>query len=207
MPPRVDHAARREAIAEAAWRIILRDGLDAVSVRAVAAEVGLSTGSLRHVFGSQAELLQFSMELVGDRVRARIAAIPAEVSSRERIARMISEILPLDAVRAAEQEVWLAFIARSRVEPSMRQFVTQIDEAQRNWLRSALDEMFREEGTRGRDPALECERLYALMDGLVLHATVSPGSLTSEQMTAVLSHHLSDLGAAPDVATEAPPPR
>lgn len=85
--------------------------------------------------------------------------------------------------------------------------MTQIDEAQRNWLRSALDEMFREEGIRGRDPALECERLYALMDGLVLHATVSPGSLASEQMTAVLSHHLSDLGAAPDVATEAQPPR
>jgi hypothetical protein len=86
------------------------------------------------------------MELVGDRVRARIAAIPAEVSSRERIARMISEILPLDAARAAEQEVWLAFIGRSRVEPSMRQFVTQI----------------------------------------------------------VLSRHLSDLGAAPDVDTQAP---
>jgi AcrR family transcriptional regulator len=110
------------------------------------AEVGLSTGSLRHVFGSQAELLQFSMELVGDRVRARIAAIPAEVSSRERIARMISEILPLDAARAAEQEVWLACIGRSRLEPSMRQFVTQI----------------------------------------------------------VLSHHRSDLGAAPDVDTQAP---
>lgn len=197
VPSRVDHAARREVIAEAAWRIILRDGLEAVSVRAVAAEVGLSTGSLRHVFGSQAELLQFSMELVGERVSARIAAIPAEVSARERIARMIREILPLDAVRAAEQEVWLAFVARSRVEPSMRHFVTQIDDAQRNWLRSALDAMFLEEGIGDRDPALECERLYALMDGLVLHLIVTPGSLDPDQTIAVLTRHLADLRSHP----------
>jgi AcrR family transcriptional regulator len=195
--PRIDHTARREAIAEAAWRIIRRDGLHAVSVRTVAGEVGLSTGSLRHVFASQAELLQFSMELVAERIRARIAAIPDAAPARERIERMVSEILPLDAERVAEAEVWLAFVARSRVEPSLRRLVEQLDEAQRAWLRSALAEMFIEQHVRDRDATREAERLYAVMDGLVLHAIASPGSLSRDLMTDALAQHLDELGADP----------
>jgi AcrR family transcriptional regulator len=195
--PRIDHTARREAIAEAAWRIIRRDGLHAVSVRTVAGEVGLSTGSLRHVFASQAELLQFSMELVAERIRARIAAIPDAAPARERIERMVSEILPLDAERVAEAEVWLAFVARSRVEPSLRRLVEQLDEAQRAWLRSALAEMFIEQHVRDRDATREAERLYAVMDGLVLHAIANPGSLSRDLMTDALAQHLDELGADP----------
>lgn len=193
MPVPVDHQARREAIAEAAWRIICRDGLHAVSVRTVAAEVGLSTGSLRHVFATQAELLQFSMELVAERVRARIAAIPEEAPASERIERMVKEILPLDDERVMEAEVWLAFVARSRVEPSLRGLVARLDDAQRAWLRAAFAEMFAEEGVHGRDPDHEAERLYAIMDGLVLHATATPGSLVADQMVDVLTRHLDEL--------------
>ncbi len=52
---------------EAAWRVILRDGVSRVSVRSCTREAHPSTGSLRHIFASQSDLLGFSMRLVIDR--------------------------------------------------------------------------------------------------------------------------------------------
>ena len=47
MPKVIDGEERRERIAEAVWRIAAEQGLERATVRAVAAECGLSTGSVR----------------------------------------------------------------------------------------------------------------------------------------------------------------
>ena len=95
-----------------------RDGIEAASLRRVAAEAGWSTGSLRHYFGTQSELLAFAMELVVQRVDAaaspRSAARARRASSRR---GLLHEVLPLDAERRAEMQVWLAFTMRSLVDP------------------------------------------------------------------------------------------
>ncbi len=71
MPKIIDERARRETIAEAVWAITSREGLDGATVRAVAAECGLSTGAI-HSFPSQAALQQFAMELIVERVTERL---------------------------------------------------------------------------------------------------------------------------------------
>ena len=48
MPKIVDHDARRAAIAEALWRVAERDGVEGVTMRAVAREAGWSTGVVTH---------------------------------------------------------------------------------------------------------------------------------------------------------------
>lgn len=73
MPKIIDERARREAIAEAVWAIASREGLGGATVRAVAAECGLSTGAIQHSFPSQAALQQFAMELIVERVTERLA--------------------------------------------------------------------------------------------------------------------------------------
>ena len=75
MPKPIDHNERRERIAEAAWRVILREGVAGASVRSVAVEAGQSAGSLRHVFYSQSQLLAFALELVTTRAAARVEKI------------------------------------------------------------------------------------------------------------------------------------
>ena len=57
MPKIVDHETQRRRIAEAAIRLIARDGFEGMTMRAVAAEAGLSYGSLFHYFDSKDELL------------------------------------------------------------------------------------------------------------------------------------------------------
>ena len=61
MPKIVDHDVQRVKFAEAAMRLIARHGLDGLTMRAVAAEAGLSYGSLFHYFNSTDELLMHAV--------------------------------------------------------------------------------------------------------------------------------------------------
>src|SRR4029450_9629084 len=109
MPKLVDPDQRRSELAQAVWTVIRRDGLQRASVRNVAREAGLSMGSLRHYFASQSELLCFAMQLVGDRGRARVAALEPAADPRRRARQLLHELVPLDDERRAEAEVWLGF--------------------------------------------------------------------------------------------------
>ncbi|MGO1312616.1 MAG: TetR/AcrR family transcriptional regulator, partial [Brevibacterium aurantiacum] len=108
MPKLIDHESRREEIAAAAWRVIVRDGVAGASVRSVAAEAGLSVGSLRHVFASQSQLLAFAMKLVIDRAGERVRRLPRAPSPLESAEAIAEELLPLDEDRRLEMEVYLA---------------------------------------------------------------------------------------------------
>lgn len=62
--PRIAPADRRSALAEAALTVLRRDGIDAVTTRAVVAEAGMSLASLHYVYDSRAALLREVVELV-----------------------------------------------------------------------------------------------------------------------------------------------
>ncbi len=57
MPKRVDQRARRRQIVDAVWRVTVDRGLESVSLRQVAAEVGGSVGLLQHYFKDKNEML------------------------------------------------------------------------------------------------------------------------------------------------------
>src|ERR687896_126363 len=111
VPKLVDHEQRREQLAAALWRLVMREGIEAVSVRRVAAEAGCSTGSLRHYFETRSELLAFAMELVVERVSARVAAPPAGLDRRAIAEWVPQQVLPVDPERRAEAQGWLALPA------------------------------------------------------------------------------------------------
>src|SRR6478735_8814638 len=119
MPKVIDLDQRQQDIAEAVWRVLLRDGITAVSVRDVAAEAGLSPGSLRHTFASKAELLAYSMKLVHRRAEERAYSHADVEDPRDRVIAIVSEILPLDETRRSELEVNLALIAEAPAHPEL----------------------------------------------------------------------------------------
>ena len=108
MPRLIDVDARRHEIAAATWALVQREGLDAVSVRNVARAAGLSPGSLRHVFATQAELLAFAMGALGERLGERLAALDPKAAPLDAAVDVLSQIVPLDAERRLEAEVWFA---------------------------------------------------------------------------------------------------
>ncbi|WP_433472583.1 TetR/AcrR family transcriptional regulator [Spirillospora sp. CA-142024] len=192
MPRVVDPVERRRELAEAVWRVILRDGLERASVRNVAREAGLSMGSLRHYFGTQDELLAFALGMVIERIESRIAALAPQADPRRRAELVLAELLPMDAERRAENEVWLAFTARALVDPDLR----ALRERGRAQLRAGclrlVEDLLGPEAAR-EDVDLETERLHALLDGLAVHASTRPDLYGPELMTAVMSRHLDRL--------------
>ena len=193
MPRIVDHERRRRELAEAVWRVVLRDGAHGASVRGVAREAGWSPGSLRHYFSTQGELLAFAMRLVNERVRARITALPVEGSPVDVAVRRCEEVLPLDTERRTEAEVWLALTGAGLADPDLRAIRSEADDGIRE-LCERLVEYLAAHGAvdAGRDLAFEAERLRAVVDGVTLHLLLdeSPDPATARRL---VRHHLTEL--------------
>lgn len=185
----VDAEERRRELGEAVWRVVRRDGLAEASVRTVAREAGLSTGSLRHYFGTQTELLVFAMRLVISRIEERIAGVERPADAREAAAVVLAELLPLDDERREENEVWLAFTAQALVRPELRALREEaygaLWEGCVGWVRQLLPA-----DAAASDVELEAHRLFALLDGLAVHAAVNPAHSNPERLVEVLGRHL-----------------
>lgn len=199
MPKIVDHAARREEIAEALWRVVRRDGIRAASVRTIAAEAGWSAGAVRYYFPDQDGLLSFAMDLVSRRVTERVSAIEPKGSATAIALRYLEEALPLDAERRAEFDVWMAFMAQARAESGAGSLQEHVDTVH-NGLRHLCESLLRslaDDGAllAGLDLRREAERLHALLDGLALHAAIQPERTTPARLRQVLRHHLETLMA------------
>jgi AcrR family transcriptional regulator len=190
----IDSDSRRRELAEAVWRVVLREGIEAASVRKVAAEAGISKGSLRHVFPSQSELLAFAMELIIDEVTRRVAAVDATGDVREMVERHLQSLLVLDAETRAVIDVWLAFAGRARVDPRLRPLRDDTHARVRGLCRRSV-ETLRDHGNArpNLDVSLETERLHALIDGLAMHATLDPETTTAGRQVEILSEHLDTL--------------
>jgi AcrR family transcriptional regulator len=194
MPRNVDPERRRAELAEAVWTVIRRDGLQRASVRNVAREAGLSMGSLRHYFGTQAELLCFAMQLVGERARARVKAIAPADNPRETAERLLEELVPLDSERREEAEVWLAFTGHALVDPDQRAIHQRIHDELNGACATAIALLADAGLVPGDlDVGLEAARLQAVLDGLAVHAVMRPERVPPARIRAVIARHLDSL--------------
>lgn len=193
-PKLIDHTERREHLATATWRVILRDGVAGVSVRTVAAEAGLSTGSLRHIFATQGELLVFALQLVVDRATARVAELPTQDTAVDTVEMVAAELMPLDRERRAEMEVYLALFTAANADPDLRGPRDAAHQKMRDACRWMLDELAdREALPVETDLEVEAIRLHALLDGLAAHLVYEPPDADPEWAHRVLVHHLRSL--------------
>lgn len=194
MPKLIDHHKREEELGEATWRVIMNDGIAGVSIRAVAAEAGVSTGSLRYSFPSKTELLVHAMSMVETRVRSRIAGHVEIRDTREMVLAMILEFMPLDAERRAEMDVNVALIAQAGVDPHIARVRDEAYAGLREGSRLMLCRLqnaglFRPE----LDLDVETTNLHALIDGLALHMLMRDDEAFNAQAVASIAAHLDSL--------------
>lgn len=198
MPRVVDQEARRQLIADALLAVVRRDGIGAVSVRSVAAEAGLSVGSMRHTAASQDDLVAFAMRAVADRVGARVAGRvggwdAAHAADLDDLVDLCGEVLPLDDERRAEAAVWLELVTLARTAPRLAEVSTQAHLGIRSLVDRVVAALLPE-----ADPArheAEATRLHALLDGLALHVVLQPEVADLRGVRAAVRHHLAHLAA------------
>ncbi|MEU6586220.1 TetR/AcrR family transcriptional regulator [Nocardia sp. NPDC046763] len=202
MPKIVDPTERRKAVADAVFRVVAREGVEKASLRRVAEEAGLVVGSVRHYFGSHAELLSFTLAELNRRVTDRVLGHLAELLPESMVVpevpgsyaeRILVELLPLDEARFEESAVWLAFTTAARSRPELAELAAQPVAGARSLVHRVLSAMAEAGVLRGVDLELESDRLAALLDGLALAAVVDPARRDPNAMRAVLRLHLASL--------------
>ncbi|HLI51080.1 MAG TPA: TetR family transcriptional regulator C-terminal domain-containing protein [Thermomicrobiaceae bacterium] len=196
MPKRVDQEERRRYIAEAVLRLLAAGGLDAVSLRDVAAEAGVSMGMVQHYFASKDRMLTFACEYLVERTRERIqeefGSRSSPPSARELLRQVYLQMLPLDDERRAGIRVWFAFLARAVVEPELEAFMRATWTGSHRFFASII-ESGREQGgiSRAIDPGREAIRARSLVDGLVPHVLL--GHYTEDAALAAIDSYLEEL--------------
>ncbi len=188
MPRIVDPAERRARVAAAARVVIARDGLDATSVRRVAAEAGSSTTVITHYFADKQALLAAAVEdayaAVAGRMTAHLDGGPGGLAT---LRAVLLEALPLDDVRAAEARVWMAFWSVATTQPALRQVQS---DGYRLW-RQLVGRVLAEAVERGEvaadlDPRSAGEQLMCLVDGVLMQATLEPARLPAARQVEFL---------------------
>jgi AcrR family transcriptional regulator len=185
---------RRIEVANAAWRVIVREGLDRTSMRAIAQELGSSTGVVTHYFRDKEALILFALERVFEHVLADMQAAAQGKTGIEALEQMICTALPLEMSDKDDWKVWVAFLGysigrehlviehRKRYD-LLRQFISQelTNLQTANLIRADID------------ITLEANALIALVDGIGTGVVIYPGQFSAQQQQYLVRRHISSL--------------
>jgi AcrR family transcriptional regulator len=107
MPAKGDHDARRAQVSEAVWRVLATRGFGGLTLRAVAAELGSSTGLLTHYFPSKRALVWHALDVAEERFQAYPRRVPAG-EGRDALRAALLDVLPLTPELVEMSRVWVS---------------------------------------------------------------------------------------------------
>ena len=197
MPRQVDHQQRRSEIAYAVWAVIAEDGLDAVSLRRVAAEAEISLGRVQHYFASKEELLRHTCQTVIDSSASSFADRTENLGALETVRALVGQPVPRDELTRIGTAVWQAFLTRAGNDPGLRAIIGEAVTGTQRELGRLLGQA-QEDGDlpRSLDPRRLGQALFALGYGLAQQVLIA--SLTTGEAFAAIDATLDGLtGGAP----------
>ena len=183
MPKIVDHQLRREEISDAVLQLIARDGIAAVTLRAVAKESEWSTGVIGHYFRNRHDMLIAALRraayLQANQFRMTRRT---ERSPLEQLRDLLVSVLPLDERRIAMTRIFLFFYAEGAQDESSRE---EISEYLQNWRRVVGRALTRavdaKEIAGDTDIEVKALQLVACADAISNQAILDPQVLRSVQ--------------------------
>ena len=210
MPKIVDHAARRDEIAQIACRVVAEHGFGRATVVRIAREAGYTTGMVAHYFDSKQEIILAALRLILRRIDDRLAR-PA--ASNVQLLEVLAEALPLDVARATECAFWTAFWGQVSADRRLRRINAWVHREYMRLFARCLAEHWPE--WDGWPAAVRDQVLRSVMtfiNGLTASAVISPPEWPAERLLAQLGLQLElwrgwAARAAADAAPTLPPPR
>jgi AcrR family transcriptional regulator len=189
---------RRIEVAKAAWQVIVREGLDRTSMRAIAQELGASTGVVTHYFRDKEALTLFALEQVFETVVEDMKACAQGQPGIDRLEQMIVAALPLDAIDRADWKVWVAFLGYSiGREPLVQEHRKRYDFLRQMICQELADLQTAQLIRADLDLTLEANALIALVDGIGTGVVICPEQFSATQQRYLVRRHIRYLRASP----------
>lgn len=192
MPAKTDHDARRRDVSEAVWRVLAVHGFGGLTLRAVAAEMGASTGLLTHYFPSKQALVQHALDVAEERTASRARKTPSAPGLAALRAALL-DVLPLTPESAAMNKVWVSSWDGALADPARHDG----QRARYQRWRSQLRPHVVAAQERGELPPTDTDDLVAsaaaFAHGLVVHALFDPDAYPPGRQVALLDRYLATL--------------
>ncbi|EMD24793.1 TetR/AcrR family transcriptional regulator [Amycolatopsis azurea] len=193
MPKRVDHQERRRGIAEALFRIAAAQGLQAVTLRAVASEAGISMNLVQYYFSTKEEMLRFAwrrmVELTMESAGKTVGDAMATEDERTIVRAYLTAVLPegeRDRMLAAVQIAYFAVdVTRGSQDPDQEPLLPHLVNAVTDLLRKAQE---KGDIPARLDPRLEADSLATMSAGLVTAIMVD--AYTAERAAEIVDYRL-----------------
>lgn len=193
MPAKGDHDARRADVAEAVWRVLASHGFGGLTMRAVAGELGASTGLLTHYFRSKRELVHYAHEVASARTETR-PRMTADTPGLAALRVALLNVLPLTPESAAMSRVWVSFWDAALGDETLNKAQRARYEKWRAALQAHVEQaQARGELPAGLDPSDTATEAAAFAHGLVVQALFDPDRFPARRQRTLLDNFLSDL--------------
>ncbi|MFE7571468.1 TetR/AcrR family transcriptional regulator [Streptomyces sp. NPDC057539] len=164
-----ESAGTRDRILAAAAAMIGEDPSVNLSVRAVAARAGVSTGSLRHFFPTQRELRDAVLAAIYDHVVSEDGIHDRSVSARDRLVNCLRQVLAPAGVGEQAREAWgrlfETFIAPEPTDEVRAAYLAMDREGQRR-IESWLAILTREGALAAGENTRRARFLMTVLNGL-----------------------------------------
>jgi AcrR family transcriptional regulator len=109
---KADRPAQGEALSRAVWDVLAHQGLERLTVRAVAQAAGCTTGLVMHRFPNRPALLRHARELLHETSLRRVEALEAAAATpRAALRAVLRQGLALDRETISGSVVWIGFLA------------------------------------------------------------------------------------------------
>lgn len=176
----------RQALLDAAIRVVASKGLRGLTLRAVAAEAGVTHGLVRHHFGSRDALIEETM-LHAAHVSIDASSLEPKTGAIDDMAAGLGEMVADQVeIQAFQYELLLEARRRPELLGDVREMYDEYIDATRREL---------ERAGFGDDPDL-ARVTFAALDGLVLQQVVFGGADRTERAVERLHAMLATLGSA-----------
>jgi AcrR family transcriptional regulator len=158
---------KKRSILDAAERCVISQGIEGVTMRAIAAEAGINLASLHYYFENKENLLtSLITQKFMDYGAAFSASLPRSDTPAQQIASAINHLKKTVLEDRSTYILLLEYLPNASRNPRIRELLRASYREFRASLKSLLDRALKEKGKSGVDTVILSSFILSLIDGM-----------------------------------------
>lgn len=196
LPRLVNHDERKTLIGEATFKVLLKHGLQRLTVRKIAEEAGLTIGGVQYYFSNQQELYVHAMELILKRSEERIhRSVQKGGDVFNGVIQMLKQLIPLEEPeQRMEIESWFNFAIMALKDEELNEYNERIRQSTKTFMKYIIEILSKNKLLKSHmNIDEETDGLYLFIDGLTLQAILYPSHFDDRKVEIYIGNYLSKL--------------